>query len=96
MQEVLSLEIMSGIKEIANSKVCPNGHSVNDGMRYCPVCGAEITVNGMGYCPNCGKERHPTDKFCAYCGFPFVSQVVLHVQEEKDDYFSFFGFLWFD
>lgn len=96
MKEVLSLEIMSGTKELANIKRCPNGHSVSDGMRYCPVCGEEIVANGMRYCPNCGKERHSTDKFCAHCGFSFVSQVVQQVQEEKDDSFSFFGFLWFD
>ena len=96
MLEFLSLEIMSGIKEIVNIKRCPNGHFVGDDMRYCPVCGAQITGNGMRYCSNCGKERHPTDKFCAHCGFPFISQVVQHVQEEKDDSFSFFGFLWFD
>lgn len=95
MQEVLSLEIMSGIKDIANIKRCPNGHSVGDGMRYCPVCGEEIAVNGMRYCPNCGKERHPSDRFCAHCGFPFVTQVAQQVKEEKDDSF-FFGFLWFD
>lgn len=96
MQEDLSLEIMSGIKELANIKRCPNGHTVGYGMKYCPVCGAEIAANGMRYCPNCGIKRHPTDKFCAHCGFPFVSQVVQQLQEEKDDSFSFFGFLWFD
>ena len=83
---------MSGIKELANIKRCPNGHSVTDDMRFCPICGAEIAFNGLRFCPNCGKERHLADKFCAQCGNPFVQQP----KEEKNDDFSFFGFLWID
>lgn len=92
MQEVFSLEIMSGIKELANIKKCPNGHVVNDGMKYCPKCGAEVSTIGMHFCPNCGKERQVCDNFCTHCGFPFVQPP----PKEKNDDFTFFGFLWFD
>ena len=97
MLEVLFLEIMNGIKELANFKRCPNGHTVDDDMRFCPICGAEITFGGIRFCPNCGKERQPTDKFCAQCGYPFIQQsIIQQPKEEKNDDFSFFGFLWID
>lgn len=97
MLEVLFWEIMSGIKELACIKRCPNGHTVNDDMRFCPICGAEIMYGGIRFCPNCGKERQPTDKFCAQCGYPFIQQpIIRQSKEEKNDDFSFFGFLWID
>ncbi|MBR6187889.1 MAG: zinc ribbon domain-containing protein [Prevotella sp.] len=86
---------MNGTKDLAKVKRCPNGHAVSDDMKYCPVCGVEISITGIRFCPNCGKERHVTDKFCSNCGFPFEQQIV-EKEEEKNDDFSFFGFLWID
>lgn len=95
MSQDLFLEIMSGTKELANIKCCPNGHSVTGDMRYCPICGAEIMLSGIRFCPNCGKERNPTDRFCAQCGYPFM-RPIQQPKEKSDNDFSFFGFLWID
>lgn len=81
---------MSGTKELTIVKRCPNGHNVRDDMKYCPVCGAEISLSGIRFCPNCGKERHTTDRFCSNCGFPFEQQFIVEKKEEKSDEFSFF------
>ena len=86
------MEIMSGIRDVGKYRKCPNGHSVGDDMKFCPVCGAELLVSGMRFCPNCGKERQPNDLFCTNCGFSFEQKI----KKEKDDDFSFFGFLWID
>ena len=83
---------MSGTNEIRKMKKCPNGHVINDDVKFCPVCGVEISAVGRHFCPNCGKARLATDNFCTYCGFPFMQPL----KEEKNDDFSFFGFLWFD
>ena len=92
MREVLFLEIMSGTNEIRKIKKCPNGHVINDDVKFCPVCGAEISAVGLHFCPNCGKERQVTDNFCTYCGFLFVQPP----KEEKNNDFSFFGLFWID
>lgn len=81
---------MTVIKQ-ANVK-CPNGHVVSVYMRYCPICGSKIIYNGIHFCPNCGKERHSTDNYCVQCGYSFIQKK----QKEKNDDFSFFGFLWID
>lgn len=86
MQEVSFLEIMSGIKEIRKMRKCPNGHVVDDNMKFCPVCGTGISAVGLNYCSNCGKDRQATDNFCTYCSFPFVQPL----KEEKNDDFSLF------
>lgn len=86
---------MSGTKDLSIVKQCPNGHSVSDDMNYCPVCGAEVSLNGIRFCPNCGKERQIQDRFCSNCGFPFEQPIGLK-RETKNDDFSFFGFLWID
>jgi len=83
---------MSGIKNIVKERICPNGHHVSCDMRFCPICGAEIGENCMRFCPNCGKERQQGDLFCTNCGFSFEQKG----KEDKDDDFSFFGFLWID
>lgn len=92
MLEVLFLEIMSGIKDVVKVERCPKGHPVSDEMKFCPVCGAEIAVGGMRFCPNCGQKRQTMDRFCTNCGFSFDQKE----KEEKDDGFSFFGFLLID
>lgn len=75
---------MSGINKIIKAKRCPNGHVITDDMNFCPICGAEISNVVMRFCPNCGKERQPTDKFCAQCGYPFIQQpIIQHPKEEK-------------
>ena len=53
-------------------KQCPNGHEVNDNVKYCPTCGAEIKSENK-YCAKCGSERKGTEKFCSQCGTPFDS-----------------------
>lgn len=51
---------------------CPNGHEVNDLVKYCPKCGAEIQEKTeVRFCKKCGYERKGTEKFCAHCGYPF-------------------------
>lgn len=83
---------MSGTKDIIKTRICPNGHRVGDDMRFCPICGAEITIDGIRFCPNCGQERQSMDRFCTNCGLSFKQ----NIKEKKDDDFSFFGFLWID
>lgn len=84
---------MSGIKELANKRSCPNGHAVSDDMKFCPVCGSEIQDIGIRFCTNCGYKRNETDKFCPQCGKPFGYH---QVEKKKNDDSSFFGFLWID
>ncbi len=56
---------------------CPNGHEVNDLVKYCPKCGAEIQEKTeVRFCKKCGYERKGTEKFCAHCGYPFNGVVV--------------------
>ena len=86
------MEIMSGIKEIANKKGCPNGHSVSGDMKYCPICGSKIDDMGVRFCTNCGNKRNGTDKFCPQCGMPFG----YHPVEKEGVDSSVFGFLWLD
>lgn len=51
---------------------CPNGHEVNDLVKYCPKCGAEIQEKTeVRFCKKCGYERKGSEKFCAHCGYPF-------------------------
>ena len=83
---------MSGTKDVVKAKKCPNGHPISEGMKFCPVCGAEIVVGGLRFCPNCGKARQSGDLFCTNCGISFGQKP----KEEKDDDFSFFGFFWMD
>ena len=68
MKEVLFLEIMSGINKLTKVRRCPNGHTVGDDMRFCPICGTEISSSEICFCPNCGTKRLLTDKFCSNCG----------------------------
>lgn len=49
---------------------CPNGHAVNDDVKYCPTCGAEI-IGGNKFCTKCGSVRKGTEKYCSQCGTPF-------------------------
>ena len=53
------------------SRLCPNGHEVNDNLRFCPKCGAELKDNGTRFCKKCGTERKGTEKFCSKCGNSF-------------------------
>lgn len=52
-------------------KKCPNGHEVNDILRFCPKCGAELNEINMKFCKKCGNKREGTEKFCSKCGTPF-------------------------
>jgi uncharacterized membrane protein YvbJ len=94
MLVVLFLEIMNGTNDIVKVRKCPNGHPVTDDMKFCPVCGTDITNVGIRFCPNCGKERQSGDMFCTNCGLSFKQEM----EKEKDDDngFSFFGFFWID
>lgn len=49
---------------------CPNGHAVNDDVKYCPTCGAEI-IGRNKFCTKCGSVRKGTEKYCSQCGTPF-------------------------
>lgn len=53
------------------AKMCPNGHEVNDNVRFCPICGAEVSSGGSRFCKKCGNERLGTENFCSKCGTPF-------------------------
>ena len=53
------------------AKKCPNGHEVNDNLKFCPKCGAELIESGNRFCKKCGTERKGTEKFCSKCGTPF-------------------------
>ena len=94
MKEVLFLEIMSGINKLTKVRRCPNGHTVGDDMRFCPICGTEISSSEICFCPNCGTKRLLKDKFCSNCGLSFF-QVPMQKDEKNEDS-SFFGFLWID
>lgn len=71
---------------------CPNGHEVNDLVKFCPKCGAEIQEKTeVRFCKNCGNERDGTEKFCPMCGTPYddikttqPSQSLPHYYEESD------------
>lgn len=53
------------------TKLCPNGHEVNDKLNFCPQCGAKFGESTAMFCIKCGNERKGTDKFCSQCGTPF-------------------------
>ena len=81
-------------KEISEiMKICPNGHKVDCGANFCPVCGSKTHDIGGRFCTNCGCERKENDRFCSQCGMPFG---YCPVEKKKEDDFSFFGFLWID
>ena len=73
-------------------KYCPNGHEVNDRVRFCPTCGVEI-INGNKFCKKCGSERMGTEKFCSECGTPFdsvSSNNHIVINEEKNSSFKMY------
>ena len=41
---------------------------VKDGAKFCPFCGAEISVEGKKRCPKCGAECLDEEQFCSQCG----------------------------
>ena len=51
--------------------MCPNGHEVNDHVRFCPTCGAEVSSGESRFCKKCGNKRLGTENFCSKCGTPF-------------------------
>ena len=53
------------------TKLCPNGHEVNDKLNFCPQCGVEFGESTAMFCIKCGNKRKGTDKFCSQCGTPF-------------------------
>lgn len=71
---------------IVNMKICPNGHEVNDDVKYCPTCGAEIII-GNKFCTKCGSVRKGTEKYCSHCGTPFDGELtnerVIFIGEPK-------------
>ena len=69
-------------------KICPNGHAVNDDVKYCPTCGAEI-IGGNKFCTKCGSVRKGTEKYCSHCGTPFDSSNERMIfTEEKENRFK--------
>lgn len=48
-------------------KLCPNGHQVDDDLRFCPQCGQEI-IEYLNFCPKCGQKRSGSERFCMSCG----------------------------
>ena len=85
---------MNEIEESSATRLCPNGHVVSEGMKFCPVCGMDISLGAIRFCPNCGNERQQNDRFCSNCGMAFFQQPRKIV--EKSDDSSFFGFVWID
>jgi hypothetical protein len=63
------------------AKMCPNGHEVNDNVRFCPTCGAEVSLGGSRFCKKCGNERLGTENFCSKCGTPFVGVSTLSTND---------------
>ena len=72
------------------ARLCPNGHEVNDSVRFCPVCGTELKEGGTKFCKKCGNERKGTEKFCSKCGTPFEgvptpsTQNTSHIVQESN------------
>lgn len=85
---------MNDNEESSMTRLCPNGHVVSEGMKFCPVCGKEISLVGIRFCPKCGTERQLSDRFCSNCGLAFFLQPS-GVADKCDDS-SFFGFVWID
>lgn len=56
--------------------VCPSGHPVAEGMKFCAECGQQLPDPDKP--PSC-RNGHPvgvSDKFCASCGVPLSHDVV--------------------
>lgn len=72
------------------ARLCPNGHEVNDSVRFCPICGAELKEGGTKFCKKCGNERKGTENFCSKCGTPFEgvptpsTQNTSHIVQESN------------
>ena len=66
-------------------KKCPNGHEVNDNLKYCPKCGAKLNENGIKFCKKCGTERKGAELFCSKCGIPFDGIPMTHPTSSSYD-----------
>lgn len=55
----------AGQAAAAGGTVCPQGHPVPAGAKFCPQCGAPVTA---AFCPSCGKSVPTGAKFCPECG----------------------------
>ena len=59
-------------------RYCPNGHEVNDVVKFCPKCGTEIIEDDseeIHFCMKCGHKRKGLEKFCTHCGYSFYGRV---------------------
>ncbi len=65
--------------------ICSNcGANVEDGVKFCPVCGAAQPEPQpqpqpqpqpkQGFCPKCGQPVDGSSSFCASCGAPLGAQ----------------------
>ena len=44
------------------------GAEVSSAEKFCPKCGADMSLMAPDTCPNCGADLEPGTKFCANCG----------------------------
>jgi curli biogenesis system outer membrane secretion channel CsgG len=67
MVDFISLKIPSTPRvSMTHCQKC--GSQVAEGERFCPKCGADMTLIVPDMCPNCGTEVSADQKFCPNCG----------------------------
>jgi ABC-type ATPase with predicted acetyltransferase domain len=72
---------ITGIKDEINRvnaihRCASCGEEIEDGIRFCPRCGASIAepaVKEADTCPACGAARNPGARFCDMCGHDYSS-----------------------
>lgn len=53
------------------------GNELNEGIKFCTKCGAEVArmIQNSGHiCPKCGEQFARDTKFCGRCGTPLVER----------------------
>ena len=55
------------------------GADVAGATKFCPVCGAEVSLPVTRVCPQCGKTAEEGQAFCPDCGVEFVEKAATTV-----------------
>ncbi len=64
-----SIASLTAARAQPKAAICPQcGAKVEEGTKFCGLCGAKICSAVPGKCPSCGAQNDPKMKFCGQCG----------------------------